>query len=224
MRSPSFSPLSILGSVSLALALAAPAAHAQDQPPASAIRVTGEATVTSRPDRVELDLGVVTHAQTAQQAAAENARMLQNVLTSLRRALGANADLQTLSYSVQPDYQYPPQGGPPKITGYTATNIVRVRQDDPSNVGSLIDSATRSGANQIQSIRFMLKDESAAKANALRAAALEARTKANGLANALGLRVLRIRSVEEVGETPRPFFAMDLARSSTPTTRRRRHG
>jgi uncharacterized protein YggE len=218
MQYPLAPRLRIAAPALLALALISPAAaQAQTEPPASTIRVSGEATVTSRPDRVEVELGVVTRAATAQQAATENARLLQKVLTSLRNTLGARADIQTISYSLQPDYQYPPAGGPPRITGYTATNLVRVTQDDVSNVGALIDAATRSGANQIERIRFTLKDESAAKANALRLAALDARTKANGLAGALGLRALRIRSVEELGMTPRPFYELELARSAVTT-------
>jgi hypothetical protein len=201
------------------LALAASPARAadSDEPPASTIRVTGEASVTTRPDRVELDFGVVTRAPNAERAAAENARVLQNVLTALRRALGPRADIQTISYFLQPDYQYA-EGAPPRITGYTATNTVRVRQDDPARIGPVIDAATRAGANQIERIRFLLKDEDAPKANALRMAALEARAKANALATALGLQVIRIRSVEEVGPSPRPYFDLELARSAAATT------
>jgi hypothetical protein len=196
--------------------LAAHASAGTGGPAASTIRVTGEATVTSRPDRVELDLGVVTRAPTAQQAATENARIAQNVLTALRRVLGPSATVETVSYTLQPDYQYPPQGAP-RITGYTATNIVRVTDDDLANVGVMIDTATRAGANTIERIRFMLKNEAAAKANALRLAALDARAKANSLARALGLQIVRIRSVDESSLTPRPLFDLAL-RSAGPTT------
>ncbi|HEX2691367.1 MAG TPA: SIMPL domain-containing protein [Kofleriaceae bacterium] len=178
--------------------------------------MTGEASVTSRPDRVTIDLGVVTRGAAAQQAATENARAAQNVLASLRKALGPRATVETISYVVQPDYQYPPQGGEPTITGYTATNLVRVTQDDLSNVGAVIDTAARAGANQVNQIRFLLKDDSAAKANALRGAAFDARAKANSLASALGLQVVRIHSVDESSPTPRPLF--DLAFRSGAST------
>ena len=213
-------PVLLGASLSLVLALVSSPARAQaGDLPASTIRVTGEASVTSRPDRVELDLGVVTRAPTSQQAASENARLLQKVLDSLRSALGPKANIQTISYALYPEYQYPPQGGPPKITGYTATNIVRVTHDDLTNVGALIDAATRSGANQIERIRFTLKDEGAAKASALRLAAVEARAKAGSLANALNLQVVRIRSVDEAGPIPRPLYDLELRRAggATPT-------
>lgn len=200
-------------SVSMMLALVAPRASAQTgAPPASTIRTTGEATVTSRPDRAELDVGVVTRAATSQQAATQNARTTQNVIAALRSALGPKPTIETVSYSLQPDYQYPQQGAP-TITGYTATNVVRVTLDDLASLGLAIDTAIQAGANQIERIRFTLKDESAAKAKALRGAALDARTKASYLASALGLQIVRTYSVEEASLTPRPLY--DLALRST---------
>lgn len=213
------SPLRLLASVPFVLALAgSPSRAAADNPPPSTIRVTGEATVSARPDRVEIDLGVVTRGATAQQAATENARILSNVLASLRRALGAKATIETVSYALYPDYQYSPQGGDPKITGYTATNLVRVTQDDLTNVGTVLDTATRAGANQVERIRFVLKDEGSIKSQALRNAALDARLKANTVANSLGLQVARIHSVEEVSRAPRPYFELAVAKSAGPTT------
>lgn len=201
--------------MTIALAVIASRADAQvGEPAASTIRVIGEASVSSQPDRVALDLGVVTRSPSAQQATTENARILQNVLGALRRALGQNAKIETVSFSLQPDYQFPQQGGEPRITGYTAYNIVRVTLDDLSNVGAVIDTATRAGANQIERIRFTLRDEAAAKANALRMAAMDARAKANSLANSLGLQVLRIRWAEETSPTSRPLF--DLALRTAP--------
>ena len=190
------SPVRFCASALIVLALVAARADADTgEPRGSTIRVTGEASVTSRPDRAELDLGVVTRATSSQQAAAENARVAQNVLAALRRALGPQATIETVSYALQPDYQYPQGGGAPRITGYTATNVVRVTEDDLANVGTVIDVATRAGANEIERIRFTLKDESAAKANSL--------------ASTLGLQIARVRSVDEVSPTPRPLY--DLA-------------
>lgn len=219
MQHPILSRLGFGASLSLALALvASPASADITDPPASTIRVMGEASVTSPPDRAELDLGVVTRSPNPQQAAAENARVLQNVLRALRNLLGPRADIQTISYALHPDYEYPQPGGAPRITGYTATNVVRVRQDgDLTRLGAILDAATRAGANQVERIRFTLRDEGAAKANALRLAALEARTKANSLATALGVQIARVHSVEEVSLTPRPFYEL-AARSTVPAT------
>jgi uncharacterized protein YggE len=118
------------------------------------INTTGEAVVSVAPDRARIDVGVVTQAATSQAAVAQNAQKLEATLARLRALLGANADIKTVSYSLTPNYRYPKEGGEPQITGYSATNIVRVTLDDLTKVGNVIDTATEAGANRIQSLQF----------------------------------------------------------------------
>jgi uncharacterized protein YggE len=180
-----------------------PAPRPERLPPT--IRVSGEAVVTVQPDQAQIDIGVLTQAQTSQAASTENAKKLDAVLPELRAALGPTARVETVSYNLQPNYQYPRDGGKPTITGYTASNIVRVTLQDLSAVGKAIDVTTKSGANQIHRLQFMLKDEEAARARALREAASKARAKAEALAEALGVKVVRMLSVVEGGASVQPM-------------------
>ena len=192
----------------------------QDKYPRPSIRVTGEATITAKPDQAEIDIGVVTQAQTAQDAASQNAQKVEAVLAALRKAIGAGADIKTVGYSLNPNYRYPERGGQPTITGYTASNTVQVKTGNLTEVGKIIDIATQSGANNIQALRFTLKDEQASRAQALKEAALKARTKADALASALGLRIQRVLFVEEHSQgTPVPVYAraaMEASAAQTP--------
>src|SRR5512134_1999032 len=77
------------------------------------VRTSGEATVTVRPDRAQIDVGVVTQADTSQAAVQQNAQKLEATLARLRQLLGAGADIETISYSVTPNYRYPQGGGEP---------------------------------------------------------------------------------------------------------------
>ena len=210
-RTMRIAPLAVL------LASLAVGVQAQDSTPVqaqpSSIRVSGDATVTVVPDRVQIDVGVVTQAPQSQDAAAQNAQRLETVLRALRKAGGKEAQIRTISYSLQPNYRYPRDGGEPEISGYTASNVVRVTLDDLSRIGSLIDSATQSGANQIQSIQFTLKDEQAARSQALREAVAKARAKADALAAALGVKVARILAVVESSEDERPMRQVMFARA-----------
>lgn len=173
------------------------------------IRVTGEASVTVKPDQAEINIGVVTQAHTAQAAASQNAQKQDAVISQLRKLLGAGADIKTISYSLSPNYRYPKEGGQPTIIGYTASNTVQVKTANLDQVGKLIDLGTESGANNIQSLRFTLKDETAARAQALREASIRARSKAEAIASALGLKIQRILRVEEGGSMVRPFVEME---------------
>jgi hypothetical protein len=201
----------------LALALA----QAEGSTPS--IRVTGRAVVAVQPERAEVDVGVVTEAKEAQAAARENAEKLDAVLKALRASLGPDVKIETLSYSLQPVYHRSEPRAEPVVSGYNATNVVRIRELPLDAVGRAIDVAASAGANSIRNIAFILKDEKAHKARALREAALDARTKADTLADALGLRVVRILTVME-GEAdvihPMPMargeFAMAQAAPPTP--------
>ena len=134
------------------------------------------------------------------------------------RLLGANADIKTISYSVSPNYRYPKEGGEPTITGYTATNIVRVTLDDLTRVGNVIDTATQAGANRVQNLQFTLKDEQNVQAQALREAAVKAKRKAETLASALNLKVVRVLSVVESSPTVIPVRDVAYARTEAAST------
>jgi len=196
--------------------IAAPA-FAQQPAPVSSIRVTGDARVTARPDRAQIDLGVMTRAPSSQAAAADNARQFDAVLTAARAAAGPGAVLKTTSYSLTPNYQYHSSGTEPTLNGYTAVNMARVTLDDLTKVGAVIDAATKAGANQIQGIQFTLRDEDAARAQALKEAAHRARAKAEVLAEALGLRIVRVLSVEESGVHVTPIFVRPRAMAASAT-------
>jgi uncharacterized protein len=181
------------------------------------IRVTGEATVSTKPDQAQIDIGVVTEAKNAQAAAAENAEKFDAVLAELRKILGPGADIKSTSYSLTPMYQYPKEGGSPTITGYSATNVVQVKTNELTQVGKIIDTAAQSSANRIQNLQFTLKDEQAVYNQALHEAVAKGRAKAEAIASALGLKIVRVLSVEEGGQVSRPVYAEGIrARAAAP--------
>lgn len=200
---------------SLAVAPVRAQATAVAAPLLSSLRVSGEARVSAKPDRVQIDLGVQTQAQLSQDAASANARQLDAVLAALRKAAAPGAQLKTISYSLSPNYQYHSSGAEPTITGYTALNVVEVTLDDLARIGDVIDAATRAGANRVQGIQWTLRDQDAVRAEALREAATRAHAEAEVLAGALNLRILRVLTVEESSGQIVPVRPrMALARAS----------
>ena len=199
----------------LGVAAAMAPAFAQQAAPVSSIRVSGDSQVTAQPDRVQIELGVTTRATHSAEAAAQNARAVAAVLAAVRQAAGPSAVLKTISYALNPNYQYHTSGGEPTITGYSASNVVQVTLDELAKIGSVIDSATQAGANQVQGIQFTLRDQDAVRAEALREAATRARAEAEVLAAALNLKVLRVLTVEEASPQIIPVRAhMAVARTA----------
>lgn len=204
--------------VTLAAALEAQPAPAPPHPPA--VRASADASVFVKPDQAKIAIGVVSEAPSAASAAQQNAAQVQTVLDKLRATLGPKANIRTISYSVNPNYQYPKPGAKPTIEGYTAVNTVEVTIDDLASVGKAIDAATASGANRIQWLQFTLKDEAQARAEALKKASAEARANAEAMASALGLRLGKIIAVDQ-GGSPVPvrpmMMAAENARAAAPT-------
>jgi uncharacterized protein len=172
--------------------------------PLSSIRVTGDAVVTAKPDRALIDVGVLTQEKQSQIAVTQNARQLDSIVTALHKLLGADADIKTINYALNPDYQYRPIGGKSSVSSYTALNVVRVTVDELEKVGPVIDTATQAGANHVESVRYTVRDQQVLRSQAVREAALKARAGAEALASALNLKIVRIVSVDDGGEGPLP--------------------
>jgi uncharacterized protein YggE len=177
--------------------------EAGPQPPS--VTASGEATITVEPDQAEIDIGVITQAKNAPEAASKNADKLARVVAGVKKILTSNDEVKTAAYSIHPNYRYPREGGRPEITGYTATNILRIKTGTLENVGKLIETAMASGANTIQRLVYDLKDESPAQLRALRLASQKAKAKVEEIAGALGLKIIRILSVTEGARAVRPI-------------------
>jgi uncharacterized protein YggE len=197
------------------------AALAQTATPAQPlIRATGAGVVQVKPDQARIDIGVVTQAKTAQDAASQNATQLSAALAKLKSAAGQNAEIKTSGYSLQPVYVYP-QAGKAVIDGYRAMNTVQVTTSDLTGIGKIIDVATQGGANEVERLQFTLKDQTAARIEALKKAVAEARTNAEAMAAGMGMKIGKLISLEESGSAPiQPIFAAagraQLAGSPTP--------
>lgn len=179
---------------------------------AHVVRASGEATVTAKPDRAQVTIAVLTQAATAQAASAKNATQTSQVLDAIKRTLGVSGQVTTTGYSISPDYQYSRDGTPAKLIGYNANNSVLVTIDDLSLVGKIIDSATSAGANNINGIAFMLRNDEPVRAQALAEAAAKARASAEAIAKALNLQVVGIMNAEATeAPTVRPMFAQARA-------------
>jgi uncharacterized protein len=217
--------MKLLASLMVAFFASTTAAYSQQRPERTrppSVSVNGEATIAAEPDQAQIDIGVTTQARTAPDASRENAERLGRVLAAVKNLLGRGDEVKTSGYSLNPQYRYP-QGGKPEIVGYTATNVVRIKTAKLDEVGKMIDAAMQAGANNINRLAFTLKDEEAARLDALKQAAAKAKVKAEVIAASLGLKVVRIASVTEGERSFQPVFRQapmargELAAAAAPT-------
>jgi uncharacterized protein YggE len=205
--------------LALVLPVAAQLSGGPGLPPT--VRAHGQGMASARPDQAQIDIGVLTEAATAQAAGQQNAKQLSDVLAELKKMLPPAATVETISYSLNPNYRYPRDGGKPTIAGYIATNIVRVTVDDLTLVGKVIDASTKTGANKINRIHFRLKDEQRVRARALAEATAQARANAEAMGKAAGIRLGGVVVLEDTtAPEVRPMMremAMARAADAAPT-------
>lgn len=181
------------------------------------VRAAGEATLSVKPDQLQINIGVTTQGATAQEAAALNAARMDALLAKLTPALGAGGETRTINYSITPNYRYA-TGQPPELIGFTATNTVEAATPNLSLAGSIVDAASQAGATNISGLRFSLKDDEPVRAQALSAAARQARTHAESIAAGLGARLGAALSAQEgAAYAPLPLETRDLAAASPAT-------
>jgi len=202
--------------VVVVLLLPIPASFAQplaERPRPPSITVNREATIAADPDQAQIDVGVITQARSAPDASKDNAERLARVLAEVKKLLGRGDEVKTSGYALTPNYRYP-QGGKPEIVGYTASNILRIKTAKLDEVGKMIDAAMQSGANNVNRLVFTLKDEEAARLDALRQATAKAKAKAEAIAASLGLKIVKIASVTEGERSFQPILrAAPMARA-----------
>jgi uncharacterized protein YggE len=144
---------------------------------------------------------------------------MDKVMAAIRAAGVAARDVQTAGISVQPQYRYA-ENQPPAITGYQASNTVNLKVRDIGKLGKVLDALVASGANQVNGPAFEVDKPDAAYDEARIAALHKAEARAKTYADAMGLRVRRVVSINEGGSMPPPMpmmraQAMDVASKET---------
>lgn len=202
--------------------MAAPAnaqAPAQKNAPRT-VNVSAQASVQRTPDRATIQLAVETIAETAREATARNAEVMERVLAAVRQLGIPDARIQTTRIALHPRYDQRREAAEPLIVAYQAVNQVIVRLDDVGLVGRVVDAAVQAGANRVAGISFELSDPQAAYHEALRLAVARAGAEAAVVAEALGETLGPAIQVSTGGaEPPRPMMAagrMEMAMDAPP--------
>ncbi len=153
------------------------------------ITVTGRATESSAPDEAVLTLTVESDGADPGASLNTNSEAVQKVLDRLKSEGVAADKIETANVSIYPIRTYNPDTGQEKTTGYRSQNTVTVTLADAEQVGKVLSAAVEAGANIVSGPVWRLSDDTAAVAEALKKAVANARTKADALAEAQGVKV-----------------------------------
>ena len=145
------------------------------------------------PSLAYITLGVQVQSQpTAQEATDMLAKQGGAVIDAVKKLGIEEKDIATKNISVQPSYDY--AEGRQALRGYEGSQQVEVTIRDTNMSGDIIARATEAGANQIGGISFKSDDPEAQQLAAEQDAIANARAKAEDLADALGVRLVKVKS------------------------------
>jgi uncharacterized protein YggE len=192
-------------------ALAAPASEAP-----RTITMSGHGQFSGPPDQVTITTGVATQADTAAAALADNTAQMKKVFAALVQMAVPAKNIQTINFSVSPEYSNGRNNQERMLTGYRVTNQVRVQLDDVNQLGWAMDALVGAGANQMSGIDFAIKNPAPLLETARTQAGADARARAETSARAAGVQLGPILSIREGGEAPRPMMRM-MAMAAAPS-------
>ena len=205
----------VLMAVFLAACSAAPDAAAQSGTPVRTITVNGEGAASAAPDMAVISIGVRSDGASAAEALRKNSTAMSATIKQLKALGVADKDVQTSGLSIQPRYNYKTDQSPPPIVGYTASNAVTVRLRDLDKAGAVIDQVVQSGANTLGGISFTFADPKPLKDAARRDAVADAREKAELLADAAGVSLGRLMTIQDgYVSAPTPMLEMTRMKSA----------
>lgn len=186
------------------------------------LNVSATGYANAAPDRATVSAGVVQQGTTAREAMMGNATLMTAVFDELEAAGIPKSDITTSQLSLQPQYDYRNRSKP-TIKGYEARNTVTVKSDDIDQVGPMLDALVRAGVNNINQVKFSVKEPKSAMDKARKDAIREAKEKAEGMAEAAGVKLGPLLSINESnrgGYTPQPVMmrasAMEMSDAVTP--------
>ncbi|WP_158966632.1 SIMPL domain-containing protein [Chachezhania sediminis] len=171
------------------------------------ITIQAQGVVDAEPDMATIVLGVSTRASEAQAAFEATTESASKILDALSGLGIADKDVQTRAITLTPIQKGDYDGDtPPEIVAYEASNQVTVRVLNLDELGKVLDSVAGAGANTLQGLQFGLAEPGPLRDQARAAAVKDAIRQAGMYAEAAGLKLGRILSIETRGGYGAPMM------------------
>lgn len=159
------------------------------------ITISGEGKISAQPTLAEVNLGLLSEGRDVPATQEDNAKKVNAIIAALKGLGIAEADMQTSNYSISPRYEY--LDGKQNIIGYSVSQNLSIKVRNLSRVGAVVSKAGELGSNQVNGITFTIDEPSVIQQAARKEAIVDAGKKANELASALGVKLIRIVGFSE---------------------------
>jgi len=185
----------------------------REYPAMTSISVNGKGEAISIPDIATFSFSVDEFAKTVKQAQTQATDKINKALVAVKAGGVAEKDIKTLSYSINPHYEYS-QGvctqfgcpnGKSVLTGYDVSQTVQVKVRDLTKAGELFDTLGTTGIQNVNGLAFSIDDIDSVKSIARAAAIADAKVKAEKIAKDLGVTLVKITSFYDSSDSYYPY-------------------
>ena len=196
-----------LGVVSLASPL--PAAEAGHEKRERTLTVQGQGKTSAVPDIATLSVEVSQEGSDLDPVLVQVRKEMNRVLDVVKAQGIAEKDVQTEFFQVRPKYEQDKRANPHRA-GFVVSNRIAVKVRDLKKAGKALSAVLNAGATSVDGPNFELDNPQAAEREALAAAAKDAKAKAQAVAEAAGVQLGEIVTInpESVNWPVRPHPLM----------------
>lgn len=171
---------------------------------ARTVTVVGTGKVTGAPDVLAADVGIEAQAADVSTALDEASAKVKSVTDAvLAGGVEDRSDVQTQQVSISPQYSNPAPGTSSTISGYQATNTIRITIRDVSKASAVLSTAADAGGNntRISNIAFSIDDDSELLKKARTAAFDDARSRAQQYAELADDDLGKVLTIDEASSS-----------------------
>ncbi len=185
------------------------------------IKITAKSSESFDPDTAVVVLAVQTEDKKVPTALQANNKKMNKVISALKELIKDEKDsIKTSSFSIRPIKTWDKRDKRSTITGYNVNNSIIVKTKQIDKIGKIIDVSIENGANNVNNINFVIDNNEKLYQKVLAKASKKAKGDAEAIADALGVKISGIKSVNASQGYYRPmqYDTMALGKSRESST------
>lgn len=176
------------------------------------LTVFGNSMLSIEPTICKIILGINTESKNVTTAQKENATKHQQVISSILGLGIPSSNIQTVDYTILPQYDY--VENKQVFKSYKVTHLLSILVETIQLAGNVIDTAVQNGANQVTSIQFDVSSRSEYYEQALQKAVKDSLSKAMAIAETLRVTIdpipVKIHEILSDSSNPIPLAKMSF--------------
>ncbi|MDH4263105.1 MAG: SIMPL domain-containing protein [Spirochaetia bacterium] len=162
------------------------------------IEVYGRGEVKAKPDYVDVSFSIANVNINPETSQKINMQKSSSIIQALIQTSLKKENIFTTNYNLSPEYQYINQSQ--TFIGYKSVNSLMVRIENLDQYSTILTKILSLGVNEIESIRFGVKNYNELKLKSMNVAVENARIKAQNLASPLNCGIGKAIKIVEINE------------------------